>query len=208
LGADRRVFQKIKLKGVDFIFLKWLSPKLDETIEDYALRFSKQIVTKSPILIGLSFGGLLSIEIAKKIDLKKLIIISSVKTCREIPTFYKIVSRLGILKFLLIKLIPMFSWFAPFVFGTKKHGALLKEILATTDKELLYWSINQILNWQNQIIPKGIMHIHGSADKIFPIRYIRQFETVQGGGHLMILENAETIMNFLNKKLRSVGNVT
>jgi hypothetical protein len=38
LGADERVFQHLDISGHEHVFVKWVIPKTDETIESYAAR--------------------------------------------------------------------------------------------------------------------------------------------------------------------------
>lgn len=71
LGADERVFQKLDFFGFTTIFIKWVVPQEKETIEDYATRILNQITTTKPILIGLSFGGIIAVEVAKLIATEK-----------------------------------------------------------------------------------------------------------------------------------------
>jgi esterase/lipase len=48
-------------------------------LDDYAKRIAKKIKRENPVLIGVSFGGILVQEMAKHINTRKVIIISSVK---------------------------------------------------------------------------------------------------------------------------------
>ena len=75
LGADERVFQLLDFSGFSTTFIKWTPPIENETIENYAERILKQINTTKPTLIGLSFGGIIAIEVAKLIDTEKVIVI-------------------------------------------------------------------------------------------------------------------------------------
>ena len=84
LGADEKVFQRLDFSGVSVTFIKWLPSQAEESIGDYASRLLPQITTPHPILLGLSFGGMVAIEIAKQIDTEKVILISSAKTKNEI----------------------------------------------------------------------------------------------------------------------------
>jgi len=65
LGVDRRVFNKMNFKGLNLTYLDWIAPLPTESISCYALRLSAKITTERPILIGLSFGGMIAMEIAK-----------------------------------------------------------------------------------------------------------------------------------------------
>ena len=71
LGVDDRVFEKIVFP-YPHTFIKWMLPLVQETMQAYAKRLSEQITHANPILIGLSFGGMMSIEIAKIINGNKL----------------------------------------------------------------------------------------------------------------------------------------
>jgi pimeloyl-ACP methyl ester carboxylesterase len=109
LGADERVFSKLKLPEVQFLYLKWLIPLKAERIEAYAKRMCGQMslpggdqVPAGPlILMGVSFGGMMAIEMAKHISVAKVILISSVKSRRELPAGIKLAAALG-----LYRLIP------------------------------------------------------------------------------------------------------
>ena len=57
---------------------------------------SQQIKDKNPILIGLSFGGIVATELSKIISVEKLILISSLKTKSEIPLIYRLAGKLHI----------------------------------------------------------------------------------------------------------------
>ena len=82
LGADEKAFAKIKVPGYALQHLLWLTPEKDEALEAYAKRMAKQIPDANPILMGLSFGGMLCIEIAKLIPVEKVILISSIPSYR------------------------------------------------------------------------------------------------------------------------------
>lgn len=63
LGADERVFQKLKFQGYQPVHICWVEPNLEESIAEYAKRLTIQIKSERPILIGLSFGGIMAVEI-------------------------------------------------------------------------------------------------------------------------------------------------
>ncbi|TAE48933.1 MAG: alpha/beta hydrolase, partial [Bacteroidetes bacterium] len=85
LGADERVFQRLDFSGFRTTYIKWIAPGHRETIEDYAKRLLGQIRAAKPIFIGLSFGGMMAMEVAKHMETEKVIVISSAKIYTEIP---------------------------------------------------------------------------------------------------------------------------
>lgn len=87
LGADKSAFNFIDLSDFNANHIEWVNPAENEQIENYAKRLSKQIQTDNPIVIGVSFGGIMAIEIAKLVKTEKIIVISSVKSMRFQYTF-------------------------------------------------------------------------------------------------------------------------
>jgi pimeloyl-ACP methyl ester carboxylesterase len=202
LGADQRVFQKLKFQGYQPIHIKWLKPEAGESINDYTQRLTTQIKAKKPIIIGLSFGGIIAVEMSKQIATEKIIIISSTKNQQEIPFYFKMFRWLPIYlllptKFLLWIGQILASWF--FSLNSLDDRKLLKAILFDTDAHFLKWAIHQIVIWKNELIPENIYHIHGESDRIFPYRYVHEDFNVKHGGHFMIVSQAEYISNLIQK---------
>jgi pimeloyl-ACP methyl ester carboxylesterase len=202
LGADQRVFQKLKFQGYQPIHIKWLKPEIGESINDYTQRLTTQIKAKKPIIIGLSFGGIIAVEMSKQIATDKVIIISSTKNQQEIPFYFKIFRWLPIYlllpaKFLLWIGQILASWF--FSLKSIDDRKLLKAILFDTDAHFLKWAIHQIVTWNNELIPENIYHIHGESDRIFPYRFVHEDFNVKQGGHFMIMSQAEYISNLIQK---------
>lgn len=202
LGADERVFQKLKFKGYQPIHIRWLEPKTGESIKDYTERLTHQIKAKKPILIGLSFGGIIAVEMSKQIAIEKIILISSTKNRQEIPFYFKMFRWLPIYlllpaKFLLwiAKLIA--SWF--FSLKTIDERKLLKAILFDTNARFVKWAIHQIVTWNNKLIPDNTYHIHGESDRVFPYQFVHEDFNIKHGGHLMIMSQAEYISNLIQK---------
>ena len=53
------------------------------TISEYALKMTQEITHENPILVGVSFGGMLVQEMARHIKTRKVIVVSSVKNESE-----------------------------------------------------------------------------------------------------------------------------
>ena len=202
LGADERVFQKLKLQGYQPVHIRWLEPEKRESIADYAKRLTKQIKSTRPILVGLSFGGIIAIEIAKQLDTEKVILISSTKNKKEIPFYFKIFRWLPIQRLLPARIILWFgqllaSWF--FSLETIDERKLFRAILFDTDAKFMKWAIDRVVSWKNELIPNNIYHIHGESDRIFPYKFVEEDFSVTKGGHFMIMNRAEHISQLIQK---------
>jgi len=207
LGADGTVFQYLEFEGVEVEYMEWLPPLPKETLPAYAKRMTQKITTPHPILVGLSFGGMVAMEIAKQIPVKKVILISSAKERKELPWFYRFSAKLKLQKILPYTLIKRTNGFTYWLFGaTSAHEkALLKEIFRKTPTTFLKWAINAILTWKNTEIYTHILHIHGDKDRILPYKNVKDTLCITGGGHSMIVNKAHEIAPLINKFLNNAN---
>jgi pimeloyl-ACP methyl ester carboxylesterase len=210
LGADYRVFQNIDFKHFTPVHIQWIAPQENETMKSYATRLTDQIYVQNPIIIGVSFGGMLAVEISQLIDCKQVIIISSAKTRDDIPLFYRFLMGLGIHKLLPISWLKWMNPFTYWMFGikTKEEKMLLKGIINDTDPQFLFWAIDAILKWDNKVIPDNLVHIHGENDKMLPISSNTKVNfRIKDGGHLMVYNRAGEIGDLLSKIVFKMNNV-
>lgn len=205
LGADKRVFKYLDFSSFDATFIEWIIPEEHETIAQYAKRITEQIHTPKPILIGLSFGGIMATEVARHIEIKQIILIASAKTKDEIPFYYRLSGKLRLHRLIPTQLMKQANFFSFWLFGikTKQDKKLLEEILNDTDPKFLKWAINTIVNWKNTTQHKNIKHLHGDADRILPIKYIKSNIEIKGGGHFMTINKPEEINQILKDLLKT-----
>lgn len=192
LAASTTIFENIKLPEDQFemCFLEWFLPADKESIESYAKRMNEKILHENPVLIGVSFGGILVQEMAKLIPTKKVIIISSVKSNTEFPYRLKLAKATKVYKILPTQLISNVELLVKYAFGStiiKKRLKLYEKYLSVRDKSYLDWSIENVLLWPQKTAAKNIIHIQGDADEVFPIKNIHKCIAVKGGTHIMII---------------------
>lgn len=172
LGADRRVFQNLQVEGYRAVHIQWEDPHPGESLEQYASRLLKQVNSQRPILVGLSFGGLVAIEMAKQIDQAQVVLLSSAKTADEIPAYFKLLRWLPVHLILPFKrLLWAVYWFLFWLFslGTQAERNLLRQILMDTDPTFMKWAIHRVVTWRNREVPENLVQVHGARDRIFPL---------------------------------------
>lgn len=191
LAASSSIFERIALPLdiFEMILLEWELPLNNESLSEYAERISKKVTHKNPVLIGVSFGGILVQEMAEFLEVRKTIIISSVKSNLEFPTAFKVAKTTKAYKLLPTNLISNIENLVKFSFGdkVKKRFELYKKFLSVRDKNYLDWAIEKIILWDRTEIVKNVTHIHGDTDEVFPIKNIDKCIVVKGGTHIMIL---------------------
>lgn len=201
LGADKRVYQYLDLVDYKLNYIEWTTPGKEETIAAYAQRLLTQIPTQRPVLIGVSFGGIMAVEIGKLIPTEKILLISSAKSKEDLPFYYQWAGRLGLHRVVPPGFFKQVNTVTYWFFGIsgKKEKILLKRIIEDTDLLFLQWAIDKLLNWRSVEALPHITNIHGSRDRVLPSG--KPDLLVKDGGHLMLITHAsemsEIIRNWL-----------
>ena len=206
MAASSKIFEYIRLPEFYLIHnLDWITPNVNETLELYAKRICKKINKPDPILIGVSFGGILIQEISKHLNYKKIIIISSIKTSSELPLSMRMARKTNIHKILPFQWIKNLDKLALFTFGNgiKNKIKLYQKYLSFKDPNYLKWAMNCIVNWDQKEIIKGLIHIHGKEDNVFPIKNISGSVHLLEGNHAIIITKANQISKLLSKLLNN-----
>lgn len=201
LGSDEKIFSKLEFGDSKVTFIKWKIPEKNEPLGSYALRMASEITDENPILLGLSFGGMMSIEIAKIISVEKVILVSSIKHFHEMPSYMRIAGKLKLDRIVPLKSYSFLNKYQNYNIGvqTVAQRKLVNDYRLAINQQYLDWAIHEILNWKNEWIPDQLIHIHGESDRIFPINKLKVNYSIPKGGHLMLLNNSVEINKILKE---------
>lgn len=191
LAASATIFERIVLPEdiFEMHLLEWEIPLGNEPLAKYAERMTEKIKHENPILIGVSFGGILVQEMSKFIDVRKVIIISSVKSNLEFPRRFKVAKVTKAYKLIPMSLILNLENLAKFSFGERINHRLklYEKFLSVRDIGYLEWAVEKVILWDRTVVDDEVVHIQGDLDDVFPIKYIGDCTVVKGGTHVMIL---------------------
>jgi len=207
MAANPSIFEYIRLPKDRFKthLLEWMIPNPNESIASYAERLAQKVEHDNSVLLGVSFGGIMVQEMSKFLNLKKVIIISSVKATHELPKRMKIAKRTKAYKLIPTKLLSNIEALAKYAFGefVTKRIELYKKYLSVNDKRYLDWAIRQVVCWEQNTPLPNIIHIHGEKDGVFPIYNIKNCIIVEGGTHIMIINKFKWFNENLPKLILS-----
>ncbi len=202
--ANPLIFERIKLnQNFKPHYLSWIPPFKNESLSNYVVRLSETIKHENAILIGVSFGGVIVQELSKILKVKKVVIISSVKSSNELSNSMKFAKKTKSYKLLPLTWLNYFESLLAFVLGPKikRKVNLYRKYLSVRDENYLKWAIREMVNW-NQTTPlKNIIHIHGTYDLVFPVLNIKNYIPLERGDHTMILKRADWLNDFFQKNL-------
>lgn len=181
------------------VYIDWITPLKNESLQSYALRLRQLVPVISPVIVGISFGGMLVMEMAKADKNIKGIIIASSKTHREIPSALRIGNYFPLYKWMPSSVSKFIISHTTWLLCDNKpeHKKMIREIIATSDMQFVRWAISAILRWKNSIVPPNIIHIHGTADKLLPYRLVKTDYTIENGTHVLTLDKQKEVSSIL-----------
>ena len=196
MGADHRAFSYITLpKGFEAIHLPWIKPDKNEPLAAYALRLGGAINPSAPfMLVGLSMGGMMAVEIAKKFPPVCTVLISSIPQSGQLPGYYRLAAKLN-LGFLfpptlLKKIVGLKKAVSP-------ASKLVTDMFRDCDNEFFEWAMYAVPGWENHQVPQPLYHIHGKRDLVLPIRLTQPTQVVARAGHMLVMTHPAVVNAFL-----------
>lgn len=173
-------------------------PQIDEnsTLQNIAVHLRNQIEDQSPFLLGVCFGSVLALVLAKEIPAKKIVTVSSPRCSQDIPKLHKIAGY----AFLLAP-----TW--PIALAGRSLNYTLKKILKTQIHIPRIW----LKAKQNKFIVRCLLcpsmtsetfsahHIHGDKDWLFPLIKKEGVTFIHGGGHFLMTEKPKSLLKAIDK---------
>ncbi|MBO9593039.1 MAG: alpha/beta hydrolase [Niabella sp.] len=206
-GVDERIYGNMKIDKARLCFLNWLDPDPQESFTAYAQRMAAGIKDEDAILVGISFGGMVALEIAGFRNIKQVILISSIKQRSEMPLQMRLAGALRLNRIFPVKKIQQSE--TAYRIANRRLGAYTPEeqefanaYRKTAKLGYVNWSFDKILNWKNTHAFKNVIHIHGDRDRIFPIKHIKPDYIIKEGTHMMVWNRAAEISAIINKVLQ------
>lgn len=205
-GFDYRLFESITLDpSYQIKYINYETPPAKISLKEFAIHLAKDIdTTENFALIGVSLGGMLTVEMTKFLNPQKAIIVSSAKNRYEFPFHYRFQKVIPI-----YAIIPAFlyNWGAkilqPLVEPDRNNNKeTFKAMLNAKNGRYFKQTSRLILTWENTDTSNDVIHIHGNNDHTIPYRNINKPNyTIENGSHMMILTRAKEISKIINQLL-------
>jgi pimeloyl-ACP methyl ester carboxylesterase/N-acetylglutamate synthase-like GNAT family acetyltransferase len=188
----------------------WLEPEPGETLPAYGRRMAAALHSTGPdvVLGGVSFGGMVAIEMARHAPVRALVLIASCATGLALTRAARILARAGSAVPARALRPPRVIWPAvAWAFGAQAgpDRAFLYDLIATSRPAFAKWALGAIADWRPSDLPAcPVRHIHGSADRLIHVCRVQPDLVVAGAGHLINVTHAEEVNAFLAEALASV----
>ncbi|MBN1395941.1 MAG: alpha/beta hydrolase [Pirellulales bacterium] len=210
LGADWRLFEPQRRVFPQIIVPWWIPPRRKESLPDYAARMSETITPTrdSPLVLGgVSFGGMLAYEMARRLRPAVVVLIASCRARRGLRPIYRLGRGL-------LPLIPPIAWSIPKLLAAPAmrlssripggQGQLIVEMFKEMDNRFMHWIVGALLDWRpTPLNGIPVRQIHGLCDLLIPARRVDADEYVPGGGHMINVTHAEKVNEFIAQSVVS-----
>lgn len=213
LGADARLFEPQRHAFPDLITPEWLVPRKAESLVEYAGRLAESVQERVPrghplVLGGVSFGGMLAVEMARHLRPSTVVQIASALSPKEI--------------FPALRTAAMAGRFLPASIGERSHSlakVFIRQLgpMKTQDRKFLesmidavpfsfvQWAGRAIVEWPGARPDCRLFRIHGDMDKVIPLQQQEIDLVISRGGHVPNVSHADEINAALSRVLGEVG---
>lgn len=203
LAAGGEIFRNILLPQdkYQWFVLDWLIPGKRESLQAYAKRMADRVEHPDAVLVGVSFGGVVVQEMSQFLQLRKLIIISSVKTRKEMPKRLHYARMTKAYYLIPTRAVLSAKDLRKFAIGprTRKRLSIYQEYLSVRNKYYLDWAIRNMICWSRNQADPQVVHVHGDRDLIFPVKNIHNARIVPFGTHVMIINKGRIISEIISE---------
>jgi pimeloyl-ACP methyl ester carboxylesterase len=210
MGADERLLAPQRNAFPELVVPKWIAPEPLESLRDYAGRLARGIPPAEDRWIGgVSFGGMIALEMAPLLRPRGVLLISSTADPRNVRALMRAAAALApvvpdrLLRSRLLARSVARRAFAPI--NTEDLRLVAEQGLATPNR-FLRWAAFAFRNWTGARTPSiRVISIHGDRDRVIPATRVSPDFLVRGGGHALNLTHAAEVNSIIRKMITEAG---
>jgi pimeloyl-ACP methyl ester carboxylesterase len=200
LGADADLLEPQRRAFPDLEVLPWLDPRPDESLDEFGRRMAEaSTLDGGSVIGGVSFGGMVASVMARHVRPRALVLIASCTSGRAVRGYRRVLAPL-LASFPWKRPLPRAAWpLVAWFFGARAphHRKALYRLLAQAPIPFVQWGLSAIVRWSPATAASAagtrVRHIHGTSDRLLPIRGVHPTDVVQGGGHFINVTHADQV---------------
>lgn len=202
LGATRVAFENTKVpQGWSMHFIDWIEvTDEDESLVSYVQRLAKQVKHRNPVFAGLSFGGIMAMELTKMYNGSFTIMLSSFRDKGDLALSMRV-----LLSMKAYKLIPNIEMNAirklvrkAYAVSSKVTEAKLVEMMGHESPMFLRWACKQIDLYEHDL-PKEVelYPIIGTSDKLVDLWDNAEIMEIPNGTHIAVYAHHQMVNKYI-----------
>lgn len=205
MGAGEEIFKDLDFGDLETIFIPWLKIKSSESYTDYVKRMAGAIDQTLPFgILGVSLGGITAQEMTRYVNPACLILISTIKSHRELPPVARVAAEAGVQRIIPNQFFKWAAQHAGTLVGMKESKELYRQMIDRYGEEYYNWCINAVAEWRGVEHSVPFLHLHGDRDVVFPHFHIHNARIIKGGTHFMVMNKGKEVSMRIGEFLREV----
>ena len=207
MGADARLFAGLS-GSASFTVPRWPQPLEGDSLQDFAARLASTVRSSPLIVGGVSFGGMVAVELAAIVRPRAVILIGSCSSPSSLARHLQVLGRAAVcLPDAAFRPRPRISPLLLPKFGEldAAQRQLFWSMASSTSGAFIRWACSAILRWLPCRLTTPVFHLHGARDRLIPIHRVQPTEVVPNGGHLLPLTHPDLVSSFVERVQRAVA---
>lgn len=207
LGADARLFEPQSRVFPELEVPPWIPPLPSESLASYARRLAETLPEGEFLLGGVSFGGMIALEMARVRPPRAVVLIGSARSGRALAPWLHGLAPVA-------RALPAAGFSAvqrlapgptAWIEGLDRVAAsLFRTMLRDMPVSFFAWGCRAILAWGGPgEIEAPVLQIHGRRDHLLPLRLAKPDRVIEDGRHLISLTHPVDVNAFLAEALRT-----
>ena len=195
--ADHRLLAAQQAEFPNLLVPSWPQHFPSDTIDTFAERLADTIRPVGQCVVGgVSFGGIVALELARHLDSLGCILISSIRSPAELPLHIRVLRPAG--------LLPQPAFNALTFAATRAFGRSTKRGAQRRTNRMLAspffsWATRATLRWKGCNPGVPISQIHGDCDRTFPVELTVPDQVVIGAGHMLVATHSDLVNDFIRR---------
>lgn len=191
---NERAVRSICLEGREIVALQLPSLNRSTELEEVLAQLGSQIAHEKPTLIGFCYGGVLALELAKRIDAERVVVVSGIKHHREIARSRKLLARVYCrLPDRFVKVLGLSAGFVANQILRRNIHIPRVWLKGEQNKFILAHA----LSFEGIGPDVPVTHIHGQRDALLPVNALAATHVIEGGGHFLFLGKRKELLSQL-----------
>ena len=197
-----RIFDRLMPMLPNASVVSWLEPGPSESLTSYATRIAATLTSAPCFVAGVSFGGIVAVEVSRIVQPHRCFLISSIRNPKQLPPWlWMCRSFVG---HRMLNAVGQLATVVPSTIRTRSTTRVTK--LAGDSGAWHRWATSAVLGWEpdSSAMETPVIQIHGDSDTTFPIRYTTPDVTVQGGGHVLPMTHSAEVADAMLRAMKNV----
>lgn len=203
LGTTGLLFDPQRAACPELEVPPWLDPHRAETLPEYGRRMAGALAPGRVDLVlgGVSFGGMVALEMARHLRARAVILIASCGSNEALGRTRRLLANVGSRMPKAAFLPPPPFWrLGAWAFGARAPGdrRAFYDLVRASRPDVVAWGLGAIAHWHpTEGPPCPVRHIHGSDDRLIGAARVNAEVVVLGAGHLLNVSHAAAVNAFL-----------